>query len=117
MTTESVQSLDTGEGSTAMSTKAFETEGMTWQELVIWAEANDTHISGTYTLTARREGVTEIKVLSGCGDDTEATFRGMTFILNTAAKEQGSAVKVWSKGRIELRDPDGEIVQTMDEKP
>jgi hypothetical protein len=100
-----------------MSAEAFETEGMTWQEKVEWAEANDTYVTGTYTLTATKDGYDASHLLPMCSDDTEASWRGMAVIARLASKEQGSLRKFWSKGRIELRDPDGEVVRAIEEKP
>lgn len=98
-----------------MST-AFETEGMTWQELVEWAEANGTYLVGVYTLTAEIDGQRSVHTIKCC-DDTQAQWEGMEYIARTGALEQGSLRKFWSKGHIVLTDPDGTIVSEMEAKP
>ena len=64
-----------------------------------------------YTLTAKLEGTGTSRVTFYEDNDTRATSAAIGIILDRAMNNT-----IWAKGSIELRNANGEIVQTMEAK-
>lgn len=66
----------------------------------------------TYTLTAELNGDTRTVKIEAF-DDTSATIEAITVIMDTAYEDKEGP---WAKGAIELIDPQGEILHSMEAK-
>ena len=65
-----------------------------------------------YTLTAELNGKIEATPIDAV-DDVDAMFSAISKIMNRAAENPLGA---WAKGRIELTDENGELINSMDPK-
>ena len=66
-----------------------------------------------YQLTAQMNNNDDVAYLFEASSDDEASMIAVGYIMDTAYADKAGP---WAKGRIELRDPNGNIIRTMDAK-
>ncbi len=66
-----------------------------------------------YQLTAQINSNDDVAYLFEASSDDEATITAVNYIMDTAYADKAGP---WAKGRIELRDSNGNIIRTMDAK-